>query len=60
MNKNRVFRSRHKNVNGEKGGWDQVLAFTDGLRQIVAPDDDVHVPVSSLIYHKHSDLIFNG
>lgn len=48
MNKNRVFRSRHKNVNGERGGWDQVLAFTGGLEQIVALDDvcaGVHVPI---------------
>lgn len=40
MNKNRVFRSCHKNVNGGVGGWDQVLTFTGGLKQIVALDDE--------------------
>lgn len=39
MNKNRAFRSCHKNVNGGVGGWDQVLTFTGGLKQILALDD---------------------
>lgn len=29
--------SNHKNVNGGVGGWDQVLVFTGGLKQIKAP-----------------------
>ncbi len=49
MNKNRVFRSCHKNVNGGVGGWDQVLTFTGGLKQIAKLGmivyAGVHVPI---------------
>lgn len=40
MNKNRVLRSCHKNVNGETGGWDQVLTFTAGLIGVL--DDGIY------------------